>query len=79
MILFLGSDVRSIQFTGISTLAFADVPSGEMVTPCLFSTATQLAVGLGVTLGAIGGLAKFDSTSFLSANIPGASFQPGDS
>jgi hypothetical protein len=46
---------RSIQFTGISTLAFADVPSAQMsYANTLFSTASQLAVGLGITLGAIG-------------------------
>ncbi len=68
---------RSIQFTGISTLAFADVPSGEMsYANTLFSTATQLAVGLGVTLGAIGiRLGEVISASFLSADIPGASFR----
>ncbi|ELY4859979.1 MFS transporter [Cronobacter sakazakii] len=77
LILFLGGVFRSIQFTGISTLAFADVPSGEMsYANTLFSTATQLAVGLGVTLGAIGiRLGEVISTSFLSANIPGASFR----
>ena len=46
---------RSMQFTGISTLAFSDVPSTQMsYANTLFSTATQLSVGLGITLGAIG-------------------------
>lgn len=55
VILYLGGVFRSIQFTGISTLAFADVPSQQMsYANTLFSTATQLAVGLGITLGAIG-------------------------
>nr|VXZ82960.1 Uncharacterised protein [Klebsiella pneumoniae] len=46
---------RSIQFTGVSTLAFADVPAAQMSDAnTLFSTASQLAVGLGITLGAIG-------------------------
>jgi len=55
LVLYLGGVFRSIQFTGVSTLAFADVPSAQMsYANTLFSTATQLAVGLGITLGAIG-------------------------
>ncbi|HCD1492850.1 TPA: MFS transporter [Klebsiella pneumoniae] len=55
LILYLGGVFRSIQFTGVSTLAFADVPAAQMSdTNTLFSTASQLAVGLGITLGAIG-------------------------
>ncbi|TNV22954.1 MFS transporter [Buttiauxella sp. B2] len=54
-ILFFGGMFRSMQFTGISTLAFSDVPSAQMsYANTLFSTATQLSVGLGITLGAIG-------------------------
>ena len=54
LILYLGGVFRSIQFTGVSTLAFADVPPEEMsYANTLFSTASQLAVGLGITLGAI--------------------------
>lgn len=55
IILFLGGLFRSMQFTGISTLAFADIPASQMsYANTLFSTATQLSVGLGITLGAIG-------------------------
>ena len=55
LILYLGGVFRSIQFTGVSTLAFADVPAAQMNDAnTLFSTASQLAVGLGITLGAIG-------------------------
>ncbi|MEG9868704.1 MFS transporter [Klebsiella pneumoniae] len=55
LILYLGRVFRSIQFTGVSTLAFADVPAAQMSDAnTLFSTASQLAVGLGITLGAIG-------------------------
>lgn len=55
LILYLGGVFRSIQFTGVSTLAFADVPATQMSDAnTLFSTASQLAVGLGITLGAIG-------------------------
>lgn len=55
LILYLGGVFRSIQFTAVSTLAFADVPAAQMSDAnTLFSTASQLAVGLGITLGAIG-------------------------
>ncbi|HEI9599387.1 TPA: MFS transporter [Klebsiella pneumoniae] len=55
LILYLGGVFRSIHFTGVSTLAFADVPAAQMSDAnTLFSTASQLAVGLGITLGAIG-------------------------
>ncbi|MFZ5047032.1 MFS transporter [Klebsiella pneumoniae] len=55
LILYLGGVFRSIQFTGVSTLAFADFPAAQMSDAnTLFSTASQLAVGLGITLGAIG-------------------------
>lgn len=55
LLLFFGGLSRSMQFTGISTLAFSDVPALQMANAnTLFSTALQLAVGLGVTLGALG-------------------------
>ena len=70
-----------MQFTGVSTLAFADVPGAQMsYANTLFSTATQLAVGLGITLGAIGirigehisgwlGIAAMEGISFRLACI----------
>ncbi|WP_413727216.1 MFS transporter [Sodalis sp. RH19] len=54
VLLFWGGLSRSMQFTGISSLAFADVPPQEMSSAnTLFSTSLQLASGLGVTLGAL--------------------------
>ncbi|WPD77975.1 MFS transporter [Dickeya fangzhongdai] len=54
LLLFWGGLSRSMQFTGISSLAFADVPAQEMSSAnTLFSTSLQLANGLGVTLGAL--------------------------
>ncbi|VTP69977.1 High-copy suppressor of rspA [Leclercia adecarboxylata] len=51
LVLYLGGVFRSIQFTAISTLAFADVPSPQMsYANTLFSTATQLAWGWGSPL-----------------------------
>jgi hypothetical protein len=54
LLLFIGGLSRSMQFTGISSLAFAEVPTTEMSSAnTLFSTSLQLANGLGVTLGAL--------------------------
>jgi EmrB/QacA subfamily drug resistance transporter len=54
VILFIGGMSRSMQFTALNTLAFADIPSTAMASAnTLFSTAFQLAMGLGVALGAI--------------------------
>jgi hypothetical protein len=47
-LLFIGGLSRSMQFTGISSLAFAEVPTTEMSSAnTLFSTSLQLANGLG--------------------------------
>lgn len=54
LVLFLGGMTRSMQFTASNTIAFADVPEAEMNDAnTLFSTALQLAMGLGIALGAI--------------------------
>lgn len=77
MILYLGGVFRSIQFTGVSTLAFADVPPAQMsYANTLFSTASQLAVGLGITLGAIGIRMGEKASEWLSlTTLPGISFR----
>ena len=77
LVLYLGGVFRSIQFTGVSTLAFADVPPPQMSDAnTLFSTASQLATGLGITLGAIGIRLgeKVSAWSGLAA-VPGISFR----
>jgi len=77
LILYLGGVFRSIQFTGVSTLAFADVPPAQMsYANTLFSTATQLAVGLGITLGAIGiRIGEHVGEWLALTNVPGISFR----
>ena len=77
LVLYLGGVFRSIQFTGVSTLAFADVPAAQMsYANTLFSTATQLAVGLGISLAAIGiRLGDVVSERLALGNIPGISFR----
>lgn len=53
-VLFASGLVRSMQFTAMNTLAFADVPQAEMSEAnTLFSTIVQLARALGVAVGAI--------------------------
>ena len=55
LILFLGGVTRSMQFTAIATIAFAEVPQNMMSgANTLVSAAGQLAMGLGVAVAAIG-------------------------
>lgn len=77
LVLYLGGVFRSIQFTGVSTLAFADVPAAQMsYANTLFSTATQLAVGLGISLAAIGiRIGDVVSEKLVLGNVPGISFR----
>ncbi|MYM30887.1 MFS transporter [Duganella sp. CY15W] len=54
-VLFVGGLTRSMQFSALNTIAFADVPQARMAAAnTLFSTAFQVALGLGVALGATG-------------------------
>lgn len=79
VMLFWGGLCRSMQFTGISTLAFADVPDTEMSSAnTLFSTSLQLAAGLGVTLGALSIRAgEFIAHEAGIASVPGIAFRLG--
>ncbi|MGV8927889.1 MAG: MFS transporter [Ewingella sp.] len=79
MMLFWGGLCRSMQFTGISTLAFAEVPDTEMSSAnTLFSTSLQLAAGLGVTLGALSIRAgELIATYAGLTSIPGIAFRLG--
>lgn len=54
VVLFAGGLVRSMQFTALNTLAFADIPKPQMSgANTLFSTAFQIAWGLGVVLASL--------------------------
>lgn len=79
VLLFLGGLSRSMQFTGISSLAFAEVPSQEMSSAnTLFSTSLQLATGLGVTLGALSiRLGTLIASEWGYAARPGMGFRLG--
>jgi MFS family permease len=53
-LLFVGGMFRSMQFTALNTIAFADVQQSQMSgANTLFSTAFQLALGLGIAIGAL--------------------------
>jgi EmrB/QacA subfamily drug resistance transporter len=54
-ILFLGGMCRSMHFTALNTIAFADIPQRQMTgANTLFSTAFQLTMGMGIAVAAIG-------------------------
>lgn len=54
-LLFVGGLTRSMQFTALNTIAFSDMPQERMASAnTLFSTAFQVAMGLGIALGAVG-------------------------
>ena len=53
-LLFVSGLARSMQFTAINTLAFADVPAAKMSgANTLFNMAQQMAMGVGIALGAV--------------------------
>ena len=52
-VLFLGGCLRSIQFTSLNSIAYADLTAAQMSkATSLASAAQQISLGLGVTLGA---------------------------
>jgi EmrB/QacA subfamily drug resistance transporter len=53
-VLFVNGLCRSMQFTSLSTIAFADVPKSQLSSATSFSSmVTQLSMGTGVAAGAI--------------------------
>ncbi|MBB4567077.1 MFS transporter [Rhizobium leucaenae] len=54
-VLFIGGMCRSMHFTALNTIAFADIPPQQMTgANTLFSTAFQVTMGMGIAVGAIG-------------------------
>ncbi len=54
LLLMLAGASRSLQFTALNTLAFSEVPPGLTgAANTLFNTAFQLAIGLGIAIGAV--------------------------
>jgi len=73
-LLFVSGLARSMQFTTLSTLAFADLPKAGMSgANTLFSMLQQMATGLGIAVGAIAlrlaGLIHADSTKLTTADF----------
>ncbi len=53
-VMFFSGMVRSMQFTSITTLAFADTPENKTTSAnTLYSTVQQMSAGLGIALGAV--------------------------
>ena len=53
-VMFFSGMFRSMQFTGIATLAFSDVPSEKMTNANSFlSTIQQMSSGMGIAIGAV--------------------------
>jgi EmrB/QacA subfamily drug resistance transporter len=71
ILLVISGASRSLQFTSINTLAYADVPE-RMISPAntMFSIAYQLSQGFGVALGAVALRVAFLATASRAA-VPG--------
>lgn len=54
LVMFLSGMGRSMQFTSITTLAFADIPQNKMTAAnTIYSTIQQMSSGMGITMGAV--------------------------
>lgn len=53
-VMFLSGMFRSMQFSSITTLAFADIPQPRMTAAnTLYSTVQQMSTGMGIAMGAV--------------------------
>lgn len=54
VVMFLSGMFRSMQFSAITTLAFADIPQPRMTAAnTLYSTVQQMSTGMGIAMGAV--------------------------
>ncbi len=68
-VLFVNGLCRSMQFTCLSTLSFADVPKPDLSSATsFFSMITQMSMGMGVAVGAI----ALRTAGLLDGNVHGA-------
>ncbi len=75
LVLFVGGLSRSMQFTAINTVAFADIDEARMAPAnALFSTLFQLSLGAGVAFGAIAIRTGEYLARVLGSGSPSASF-----
>jgi predicted MFS family arabinose efflux permease len=77
VLLFLSGLTRSMQFTAINTLAFAEVPQERMSgANTLANMAHQMSIGAGIALGAVAlRAAEVFNPSGAGTSIPAADFQ----
>jgi hypothetical protein len=69
LILFVNGLSRSMQFTAVGTLAFADIAKPDMSSATsFFSMITQMSMGMGVAVGAI----ALRIAGFMDGNAKGA-------
>ena len=66
--LFLSGLVRSMQFSSLTTLAFADIPEHDMTSAnTLYSTIQQMSIGMGIAIGAV----ALRFSNVLNGGVPG--------
>lgn len=77
VILFIGGLSRSMQFTALNTLAFAEMPQEDLsAASSLFSTTSQLALGSGIALGAIAiRIGQWTVPLLALDHVPGAAYR----
>ena len=69
LVLFVNGLSRSMQFTAVGTLAFADIAKPDMSSATsFFSMITQMSMGMGVAVGAI----ALRIAGFLDGNSSGS-------
>jgi len=75
IVLFAGGAFRSMQFTALQTITFADVPQGQVNSAnTLANTSMQLSMGMGIALGALVLRAVSAVNGHSSANPPLSDF-----
>ena len=76
IVLFIGGMCRSMQFTALNTIAFADVEPARMSgANTLFSTVMQLTMGMGIAAGAIAVRAGQWLGERFGTQVPAAEFR----
>jgi hypothetical protein len=64
-VLLVGGCIRTLQFTGLNAIAYADIPDQDVSkATSVFATVQQLSLGMGVTVGAF----AVQASSFLQGH-----------
>lgn len=76
LILTTSGMTRSMQFTVLGTIAYADVPKAQMSDAnSLFNTLTQVSMAAGITLAALSVRASHGLVEHLGIELPGAEYR----